>query len=40
MISSAPDSRVFRESFSTAAMRRIFSDQRRTQYYLGQEPRP
>ena len=34
MIGSAPDSRVFRDIFSTEAMRRIFSDQQRTQYYL------
>ncbi len=34
MIGSAPDSRVFRDIFSTEAMRRIFSDLQRTQYYL------
>ncbi|MCW3473801.1 3-carboxy-cis,cis-muconate cycloisomerase [Limobrevibacterium gyesilva] len=34
MIASAPDSRVFRDIFSTTAMRRIFSDEARTQYYL------
>ena len=34
MIGSAPDSRVFRDIFSTEAMRRVFSDQQRTQYYL------
>ncbi len=34
MIGSALDSRVFRDIFSTEAMRRIFSDRQRTQYYL------
>ncbi len=34
MIGSAPDSRVFRDIFSTEAMRRVFSDLQRTQYYL------
>ena len=34
MIGSAPDSHVFRDIFSTEAMRRIFSDRQRTQYYL------
>jgi 3-carboxy-cis,cis-muconate cycloisomerase len=34
MIGSAPDSHVFRDIFSTPAMRRIFSDRQRTQYYL------
>ena len=34
MIASTPDSRVFRDIFSTAAMRRIFSDEARVQYYL------
>ena len=34
MPSSAPDSRVFRDIFSTPAMRHIFSDLQRTQYYL------
>jgi 3-carboxy-cis,cis-muconate cycloisomerase len=34
MTASAIDSAVFRDTFSTPAMRRIFSDEARTQYYL------
>jgi 3-carboxy-cis,cis-muconate cycloisomerase len=34
MPASAPDSLVFRDIFSTPAMRRIFDDAARTQYYL------
>jgi len=34
MIASAPDSSVFADIFATAAMRRIFSDEARVQYYL------
>ncbi len=34
MIASAPDSRVFRDIFSTPAMRQVFSDEQRVQFYL------
>jgi 3-carboxy-cis,cis-muconate cycloisomerase len=34
MFATALDSRVFRDIFSTAAMRRVFCDEARTQYYL------
>ena len=34
MTASAPDSLIFRDIFSTASMRAVFSDQQRTQYYL------
>ncbi|MBN8891187.1 MAG: 3-carboxy-cis,cis-muconate cycloisomerase [Rhodospirillales bacterium 70-18] len=34
MVASTPDSRVFRDIFSTEAMRRVFSDEARVQYYL------
>ena len=34
MAASAFDSEVFRDLFSTPAMRRIFSDRARVQYYL------
>jgi len=34
MIASAPDSHIFRDIFSTEAMRGIFSDGARVQYYL------
>src|SRR6478672_3010736 len=34
MYATAIDSAVFRDTFSTPAMRRIFSDEARVQYYL------